>query len=92
MDISKANDIRDAPQVVEEEYIGKGQTNYDRVEAEVAYYTSETIVVVDEETNKQMERLVDKRILAAMVYAYLIQTLDQGTMSFSSIMGIISSI
>jgi hypothetical protein len=33
--------------------------------------------------------MIDKRVLAIMIGTYLIQTLDKGTMSFASIMGII---
>jgi len=79
----------DAPEIVEDEVLKKGHMNYDLVDAEVAKYASETIVEVDEETSSRLKRMIDKRVLAIMIGTYLIQTLDKGTMSFASIMGII---
>ncbi|KAH8685423.1 major facilitator superfamily transporter [Tricladium varicosporioides] len=85
----KQRDITDAPEIMEDEDIKKGHMNYELVDKEVAKYASETIVEIDEETNKRLKRLVDKRVLAIMVCTYFVQTLDKGTMSFASIMGII---
>ena len=82
-------EITDVPEIVEEEDLKKGHVNYELVDKEVAKYASETIVEIDEETNKRLKRLIDKRILAVMIFTYFIQTLDKGTMSFASIMGII---
>lgn len=80
----------DKPQVVEDEDLSKPHMNYALVDKEVAQYASETIVEVDEATNKRLKRLIDKRILTVMVVTYFIQALDKGTMSFASIMGIIT--
>jgi hypothetical protein len=89
MDEDKKVDIENAPAVVEDEDLKKSHMNYELVDKEVAQYASETIVEIDEETNKRLKRLIDKRILAVMVFTYFIQALDKGTMSFASIMGII---
>ncbi|CZR51051.1 related to allantoate permease [Phialocephala subalpina] len=89
MDQAKMTDITHAPEVVEDEFPKKGLVNHDLVDKEVAQYASETIVEIDEVTNKRLKRLIDKRVLAIMVCTYFIQTLDKGTMSFASIMGII---
>jgi hypothetical protein len=86
-EISEARE--DPPEVVEDEGLRKGHMNYDLVDEEVARYASETIVEVDQETNSRLKRMIDKRVLAIMIGTYLIQTLDKGTMSFASIMGII---
>lgn len=86
----KRNEITDVPEVAEDEGLKDAHTNYELVDREVAQYASETIVEIDEETNKRLKRLIDKRILAIMVFTYFIQTLDKGTMSFASIMGIIT--
>ncbi|KAH8898130.1 major facilitator superfamily transporter [Thozetella sp. PMI_491] len=64
-------------------------TNYNLVDKEVAAYASETVVEIDEATNKRLKRMIDKRILLVMVVTYFVQALDKGTMSFASIMGII---
>jgi len=93
MDDNKTAEIaearEDAPEVVEDETLKSAHMNYDLVDEEVAKYASETIVEVDEATSKRLKRMIDKRVLAIMVGTYLIQTLDKGTMSFASIMGII---
>ena len=89
MENAKAPEITDVPEAVEDEGFKKGHMNYELVDKEVAQYASETIIEIDEETNKRLKRLIDKRILAVMIFTYFIQTLDKGTMSFASIMGII---
>ncbi|KAK1723843.1 major facilitator superfamily transporter [Colletotrichum acutatum] len=86
--MSKA-DIVEAPHVVEDVADGKQRTNYDKVDNEVAKYAGETIVEIDPETNKRLKRMIDKRVLSVMVFTYFMQSLDKGTMSFASIMGII---
>lgn len=49
---------------------------------------STTRVVVSEEDNKRLKKLIDRRILVIMICTYFLQALDKGTMSFASIMGI----
>jgi hypothetical protein len=85
----KVTEITDVPEVVEDETLRKDHVNYDLIDKEVAQYASETIVEIDEETNKRLKRLIDKRVLFVMIFTYFIQALDKGTMSFASIMGII---
>ena len=87
----KENEINEAaPEITEDEDLRKDHVNYELVDKEVAQYASETIVEIDEETNNRLKRLIDKRILVIMVFTYFIQALDKGTMSFASIMGIIT--
>lgn len=83
------DDVNEAPEVVEDAGETKQQTNYALVDREVAQYASEGIVDIDEATNKRLKRMIDKRVLAVMVFTYFMQSLDKGTMSFASIMGII---
>jgi hypothetical protein len=90
MENTKVAEITNVPEVVEDEDLMKGHVNYELVDKEVAKYASETIVEIDEETDKRLKRLIDKRVLAVMIFTYFIQTLDKGTMSFASIMGIIT--
>jgi hypothetical protein len=66
----------------------KDNMNYDLVDREVAEYANTTIVEIDEATNQRLKRLIDKRVMLVMVVTYLVQTLDKGTMSYASIMGI----
>ena len=79
---------REDPQVLDNETM-KEHTNYDLVDNEVAAYASEVIIDIDEETNKRLKFMIDKRVLLVMVVTYFVQALDKGTMSFASIMGII---
>lgn len=58
------------------------------VDAEVQKYTTGAPVVIDEETNKRLKKMIDRRVLVIMILTYLLQALDKGTMSFASIMGI----
>ncbi|GKT48940.1 putative transporter [Colletotrichum spaethianum] len=79
----------EAPELVEDPADPKQRTNYDKVDNEVAMYAGETIVEIDEATNKRLKRKIDERVLSVMIVTYFMQSLDKGTMSFSSIMGII---
>jgi hypothetical protein len=85
--MSKNPEINEAPEVMEMEVV-KDHMNYDLVDREVAEYANATIVEVDEATSRRLKRLVDKRVMSVMVVTYLVQTLDKGTMSYASIMGI----
>lgn len=87
--MAKTDDINEAaaPAVDQMELV-KDHMNYDLVDKEVAQYANEVIVEIDDETNKRLKKLIDKRIMAVMIVTYLIQTLDKGTLSYASIMGI----
>ncbi|KAJ3890582.1 major facilitator superfamily domain-containing protein [Lentinula edodes] len=45
-------------------------------------------VVIDDATNRRLRWMIHKRVLVVMIVTYFCQTLDKGTMSFASIMGI----
>ncbi|OLN89761.1 putative transporter C460.05-like protein 4 [Colletotrichum chlorophyti] len=75
--------------VVEDPISSKQQTNYDLVDQEVANYASEAALQIDQATNKRLKRMIDKRVLGVMIFTYFMQSLDKGTMSFASIMGVI---
>jgi hypothetical protein len=85
--MTKASEINEAPEAVEMDVV-KEHMNYDLIDREVAEYANATIVEIDEATNRRLKRLIDKRVMVVMVITYLIQTLDKGTMSYASIMGI----
>ncbi|OOQ88733.1 putative 2-ketogluconate transporter [Penicillium brasilianum] len=61
----------------------------DRVDHEVQKYAGMGRVDVDEPTSRRLKRLIDRRVLTIMVFTYLVQALDKGTLSFTSIMGIL---
>lgn len=85
----KTDEINEAaaPAVAQLELV-KDHMNYELVDKEVAQYANEVIVEIDDETNKRLKKMIDKRIMAVMIVTYLIQTLDKGTLSYASIMGI----
>ncbi|RSH95478.1 hypothetical protein EHS25_000570 [Saitozyma podzolica] len=58
-----------------------------QIDAETAKYLDSS-VVIDEETNRQIKRMLDRRILPFLVITYFFQTFDKGTLAFSSVMGI----
>lgn len=61
----------------------------DRVDDQVQKYAGLGRVEVDEATNRRLKRLIDRRVLTIMVFTYLVQALDKGTLSFTSIMGLL---
>ncbi|KAH8900297.1 MFS general substrate transporter [Thozetella sp. PMI_491] len=64
-------------------------TDESLVDPEIAKYAADQSVHVDEETNRRLKRLIDKRILAVMIVTSFFQTLDKGAISYASIMGIV---
>lgn len=54
---------------------------------EVAQYLDPT-VVIDDETNRRIKSLINRRILPFLVITYFFQTFDKGTLAFSAVMGI----
>jgi MFS family permease len=66
----------------------KSGMNYDRVDPEIAKYASQEVILIDEETNKRLRRLIDRRVLVIIIFTYFLQALDKGTLAFSSIMNL----
>jgi hypothetical protein len=62
--------------------------NYDRIDKEVAKYADGAEIHISEEENKRLKKMIDRRVLPIMVITYFLQSLDKGTMSATSIMGI----
>ncbi|KAL1845344.1 hypothetical protein VTK73DRAFT_652 [Phialemonium thermophilum] len=55
---------------------------------QIAAYVGEAPIYIDEATNKKLFWTVNRRILACMLGTYFCQSLDKGTLGFSSVMGI----
>ncbi|KAF5989871.1 allantoate permease [Fusarium bulbicola] len=55
---------------------------------ETANYAQDAPVEIDDKTNKELFWTVNRRILACMLGTYFCQSLDKGTLGFSSVMGI----
>ncbi|KAH8881385.1 allantoate permease [Thozetella sp. PMI_491] len=64
------------------------QDSQHAVDSETALYASGEPVYIDEATNRQLYWKVNKRILACMLGTYFCQSLDKGTLGFSSVMNI----
>lgn len=59
-----------------------------RMDPEVAKYASGDIIEIDDETNQRLKKKIFIRILPIMTISYFLQSLDKGTISFSSIMNL----
>lgn len=70
------------------EYGGKDITDFNQVDKEVAKYTSDVRIDIDEATNNRLKKMINRRVLFIMIFTYFLQALDKGTLSFASIMGI----
>jgi hypothetical protein len=81
-------DINHAERVLSADMDKKDHMDYDRVDKEVAQYSSDVKIDISEEENDRLRRMIDKRVLVIMIFTYFLQALDKGTLSFSSIMGI----
>jgi hypothetical protein len=90
VNVKKAQDADDGQihQMESGGFEGKNHPDFDRVDGEVAKYASDVKVIIDEETNSRLKRLINRRVLAIMIFTYFLQALDKGTLSFASIMGI----
>ncbi|KAL4765324.1 putative 2-ketogluconate transporter [Aspergillus foveolatus] len=90
--LSVSKEIKDSAHVErvlsDSEGMHKDHVDQSRVDKEIAAYAGEEVVEIDEETNKRLRRMIDKRVLVVMICTYFLQALDKGTLSFSSIMGI----
>ncbi|WRT67570.1 uncharacterized protein IL334_004542 [Kwoniella shivajii] len=58
-----------------------------KIDAETAKYLDPTLVI-DDELNTKIKRMVDRRILPFLILIYFCQTFDKATLAFSSIMGL----
>ncbi|KAF3941207.1 hypothetical protein ABW19_dt0203758 [Dactylella cylindrospora] len=85
----KPTEISHLERVNTEDYPEKDCLDFDRVDKEIAKYADPSRVVeITPEENKRLKRMIDKRVLAVMVFTYFLQALDKGTLSFASIMHI----
>jgi hypothetical protein len=81
-------DISHVEKVLSGDDLAKDNMDITRVDKEIQAYAAHGQVEIDEETNKRLKKLIDRRVLVIMICTYFLQALDKGTMSFSAIMGI----
>jgi hypothetical protein len=56
--------------------------------SQIAAYTGASGAFIDDATSQKLFWTINRRILACMLGTYFCQSLDKGTLGFSSIMGI----
>lgn len=81
-------DIGHVERVMSREEDLKDYMDLNRVDAEVAKYTSDVRVVISDEESDRLLKLIDRRVLVIMILTYFLQAIDKGTLSFASIMGL----
>lgn len=64
----------------------------DRVDDAVQKYAAMGRVEVDDQTSRRLRHMIDRRVLVIMVFTYLVQALDKGSLSFTSIMGLLTDL
>lgn len=84
----KKDDIGHVERVLSAEDAKVDHLNYDRVDDELAKYAEASAIEITEEENARLKKMIDRRVLPIMVFTYFLQSLDKGTMSATSIMGI----
>lgn len=62
--------------------------NADHVDKELTQYTSNVPISIASERSVELRRIIDERVLLVMIVTYFLQTVDKGTLSFTSIMGL----
>lgn len=70
----------------------KEHVDYSRIDTEVAKYAGGDVVVLDKAEDKRLKTMIDRRVLVIMILTYFLQAIDKGTMSFTSIMGILDDV
>ena len=81
-------DIGHVERVLSREEDLKDHMDLNRVDAEVAKYTSNVREIISEEESARLLKLIDRRVLVIMILTYFLQAIDKGTLSFASIMGL----
>ncbi|KAM5344249.1 hypothetical protein ACJ41O_012786 [Fusarium nematophilum] len=62
------------------------QTQYHKIDSEVAKYAGGEAIHISPEENIRLRKMIDKRVLLVMITTYFLQAIDKGTLSFASIM------
>lgn len=81
-------DIGHVERVMSREEDLKDHMDLNRVDSEVAKYTSNVREIVSEEESARLLKMIDRRVLVIMILTYFLQAIDKGTLSFASIMGL----
>lgn len=83
-----ASEIQRKRSVDEVEDLEKPAQHSGRVDKELAQYVSDVRINISPERSAELRKMIDKRVLAIMIFTYFLQAIDKGTLSFASIMGL----
>ncbi|KAJ3534792.1 hypothetical protein NM208_g7403 [Fusarium decemcellulare] len=72
----------------EEEETAKPSASLAKVDKELAKYAASARIDISAEDDTRLRKLIDRRVLIVMIVTYFLQSLDKGTLSFASIMGL----
>ncbi|RSL80347.1 hypothetical protein CEP52_017403 [Fusarium oligoseptatum] len=72
----------------EEDETAKPVASSAKVDKELAKYAASTRIDISPEDDNRLRKLIDRRVLIVMIVTYFLQSLDKGTLSFASIMGL----
>ena len=92
---AKSSALEAKPEITEAERSGwndvteKEHVSFDRVDAEIATYAGGEAVEIGQKESRRLKTMIDGRVLVIMILTYFLQAIDKGTMSFTSIMGIL---
>lgn len=84
-DLIKKASTNDVPTVDECE---TAKANLSKMDRELAMYASDVRIDISPEENDRLRGMIHRRVLTVMIVTYFLQSLDKGTLSFSSIMGL----
>ncbi|KAF5003197.1 hypothetical protein FDECE_10265 [Fusarium decemcellulare] len=72
----------------EEEETAKPSASLAKVDKELAKYAASARIDISADDDTRLRKLIDRRVLIVMIVTYFLQSLDKGTLSFASIMGL----
>lgn len=55
------------------EDVQKDRANYERMDKELAKYAEAAAIEISPDENKRLRRLIDRRVLACMIFTYFLQ-------------------
>ncbi|PNP79743.1 hypothetical protein FNYG_06836 [Fusarium nygamai] len=86
--MARAVEIQHSDSITPAETIPNYSQKNATADIETANYAQDAPIEIDDKTNKELFWTVNRRILACMLGTYFCQSLDKGTLGFSSVMGI----
>ncbi|KAL4967187.1 putative MFS transporter [Aspergillus stella-maris] len=86
--MADTTNVNKADMPVHQEHIPEKGLQNAAADDETAAYAVGDPITIDKATNRRLFRKINRRVLVCMLGTYFCQSLDKGTLGFSSIMGI----